>query len=43
MSNAAKVPEHEPIPAKPRPDADRTAILARINARYENTLRYLGR
>ena len=43
MSNAAKVSEHQPVPAKPRPDADRAAILAQINARFENTLRYLGR
>ena len=43
MSNAAKAPEHQPIVAKPRPDSDRAAILARINKRYENTLRHLGR
>jgi hypothetical protein len=45
MSAAWKVPEtdHQPIVAKPRPHADRAEILARINARYENSLRYLGR
>ncbi len=45
MSAAFKVPDdqHKPIVAKPRPESDRAAILAKINARYENTLRYLGR
>lgn len=34
MSNAAKVPEHQPVPAKRRRD-DRVALLAEINARRE--------
>lgn len=29
--------------AKPQPDVDREALRADINARYANTLRYLGR
>ena len=45
MSDARKLSDDEPVavPAKPRPEADRRSILAKINARYANTLRYLGR
>lgn len=45
MSAALQVPneDHEPIIAKPQGGADRAAILAKINGRYEKTLRYLGR
>lgn len=39
----APVQEHRTLKAKPRRDIDRTALRADINARYENTLRYLGR
>ncbi|WP_181814726.1 hypothetical protein [Sphingomonas aracearum] len=37
------VEEHQTLTAKPRRDVDRKALRASINARYENTLRYLGR
>lgn len=40
--SACKAPEHEPIKPRPRPNADREAIRAKINSRYEHTLRYLG-
>lgn len=45
MSQAKKtsVREPQPLEAQPRPDADRASILERVNARYENSLRYLGR
>jgi hypothetical protein len=33
----------EPLKARPRPDADRAALLVTINAQYEHTLRHLGR
>jgi hypothetical protein len=44
MSQAKKtsVREPQPLEAQPRPDADRASILERVNARYENSLRYLG-
>lgn len=37
------VVEHPVLKAKPRPETDRKNLRAEINARYENTLRYLGR
>lgn len=45
MSHAKKTEARElqPLPAQPRPDTDRAALLERLNARYENSLRYLGR
>lgn len=45
MSQAKKTSVSEPqtLEARPRPDADRMSILERVNARYENSLRYLGR
>ncbi|WP_159758608.1 hypothetical protein [Sphingomonas sp. 8AM] len=47
MSQAKKTSVDEPqspaVEAQPRPDADRASILHRVNARYENSLRYLGR
>ncbi|WP_341207305.1 hypothetical protein [uncultured Sphingomonas sp.] len=45
MSHAKKTEagEPRPLPAQPRPDTDRAALLERLNARYENSLRYLGR
>lgn len=45
MATAYKPPveEHRVLKAKPRPDTDRAALRADITARYENTLRHLGR
>tara|TARA_A100001391_G_scaffold10541_1_gene6445 strand:+ start:197 stop:334 length:138 start_codon:yes stop_codon:yes gene_type:complete len=39
----APVDERKKFKAKPRPDLDRDSLIADINKRYENTLRYLGR
>ncbi len=45
MSHARKPEPREPRPLEPqpRPETDRAALLERVNARYENSLRYLGR
>lgn len=40
---SAPVEKHRKIKAKPRPELDRKALRDDINARYENTLRHLGR
>ncbi len=37
------VTERKGLKAKPRPDTDREQLRADINARYENSLKYLGR
>jgi hypothetical protein len=44
--HAPKLPaaaRREPLKARPRPDADRAALLVTINEQYEHTLRRLGR
>jgi hypothetical protein len=45
MATASRPPEEERevLKANPRREADRKALRAEINARFENTLRYLGR
>lgn len=45
MATASRPPddEREVLKAAPRRDADRKALRATINARFANTLRYLGR
>lgn len=35
--------KRKPLTAKPRPQTDREQLRADIEARYDNTLRYLGR
>ena len=39
----APVEERPALKANPRPNVDRKELRAEINARYENTLRHLGR
>lgn len=39
----APVEEHRTLKPRRRPDVDRKALRADINARYDNTLRCLGR
>ena len=39
----APVEERPVLKAKPQEKIDRKALREEINARYENTLRYLGR
>ena len=44
MATVYDVPSTErDLKAKPRPDVDRKKLRDQINAKYENTLRYLGR
>lgn len=39
----APVVERKALMAKPQPDTNREQLRAEINARYGNTLNYLGR
>jgi len=45
MATAYQTPviERRELKARPRPEMDRGQLRADISARYENTLRYLGR
>jgi hypothetical protein len=43
MAAAFEQVVRQKLKAKPRPEVDVKALREEINARYENTLRYLGR
>jgi hypothetical protein len=42
-SNQNPDPKNKQVKARPRPEIDRNQLRADIAARYENTLKYLGR